>query len=97
MPADFYGENIVCCGRKPYSCAWCGQRIEKGDTHRRYSVRWDGEFQCWRMHLECYEAMCADDDCVYDGFAIGENERPIAGALVVSRAAENTQATHIST
>ena len=62
-------------GRKDYRCEWCGEPIPKGEKHAHFTGMWDGEFQNWRMHEECWQAGMADDS-IGDGFSPYENERP---------------------
>ena len=83
MPQDFMGEIRVCRGRKPYRCEWCGEHIEKGETHQHVSTRYDGDFQCYRMHLECADAQAEENEV----FMPYENYRPEAGPLVLLRLA----------
>jgi len=73
-------------GRKAYRCEWCGQSILTGEKHVHYVGKWDGEFQNWRMHLECYNESSKDRDAL-DGFTPFENERPVLLARDI-RAAE---------
>lgn len=42
--------------RKNNSCAWCGERIEKGERAQARTYRWDGELRSDHMHPECWEA-----------------------------------------
>lgn len=59
---------------KAHRCEWCGEPIEKGEKHPHFVGKWDGEFQNWRMHFECYES--ADKDELNEGFMPYEHERP---------------------
>jgi hypothetical protein len=63
-------------GRKDYRCEWCGQPIPKGEQHAHYVGLWEGEFQNWRVHQECMEALQLDNQD-QDGFSPFENERPV--------------------
>jgi hypothetical protein len=61
--------------RKEHRCEWCGQKILKGEKHFQFVGKWQGEFQNWRMHLECEHVRCIE--CDYDdGFTPFENDRP---------------------
>ena len=62
-------------GRKDYRCEWCGQKILRGEQHIHFVGRWEGEFQDWRMHPECYDAANKEGDLI-DGFTPFDNERP---------------------
>jgi len=61
--------------RKQYRCEWCLGPIPKGEKHKHYVGKFDGDFQNWRMHNECYES--ADlNDSFDDGFCAGDGEMP---------------------
>lgn len=60
--------------RKIRQCAWCYQRIPTGDQHIHFVGKWEGEFQDWRMHVECFGVYSID----WGEFMPGENERPKA-------------------
>lgn len=62
-------------GRRTYRCEWCGQVIQKGEKHLTRAYKFEGEFNCGRMHLECEEAMYDDSDAS-EGWLFGSNERP---------------------
>jgi hypothetical protein len=47
--------------RKEYTCIWCGQKILKGEKHRKVDGVFDGDFQSDRFHPEC--ATACDEDC----------------------------------
>jgi hypothetical protein len=61
--------------RKGYRCIWCGDLILKGEKHVHFSGMWEGEWQNWRMHVECYDEALDDDD-IQDGFTPYDHERP---------------------
>lgn len=42
-------------GRKEYQCAGCLAPIPKGEKHWHYTGRWQGDWQDWRMHEECWD------------------------------------------
>jgi hypothetical protein len=70
-----FNENSWVVARKPHRCIWCYEQIEIGESHTRYVGSWEGEFQDWRMHEECW----TDYDLNYDseeGFMPGEAQRP---------------------
>jgi hypothetical protein len=62
-------------GRKDYRCEWCGQNIPKGEKHYHYVGIWEGDFQNWRMHVECQDD-CQRNGGAQDGFTPYEAERP---------------------
>src|SRR5579859_3591288 len=37
-------------------CEHCGGPIPKGEQHIKYTGQFEGEWQNWRAHNECYEA-----------------------------------------
>ena len=69
-----FGELKHPVAAKDHRCGWCGQAIAKGEKHAHYVGKWEGEFQNWRMHAECYEAF---DDSGDESFMPGEGERPV--------------------
>ena len=70
-----FGETRTVVGRKDHRCIWCGGPIPKGESHNHFSGMWEGEWQNWRMHHECYE-QSSDDDTLRDGFTPYEGEMP---------------------
>lgn len=50
---DFYSERTP-RARKPHRCFECGRTIPTGDTYRLIAGKWDGEFDQYRIHAECY-------------------------------------------
>lgn len=69
-------ENPV--ARKTYVCIWCGEEILPGEKHRKSVQIFEGEFQCWRAHLECIRMMdCLDSEGFNfeDGFLPHEHRR----------------------
>lgn len=61
-------------GRKDHVCAWCGETIPKGEKFEHYVGKWQGEFQNWRMHIDCYEASTNGDE-LFEGFGPHEHKR----------------------
>ena len=61
-----FGELTHHKGRKDHRCIWCGQTIPKGESFAHYKGIWEGNWQNWRMHEECY-ASCDSLD-YEDGF-----------------------------
>lgn len=64
---------------KVHECCWCGQKIEPGETYRRY--RWwnTGDAGTAKLHPECYEAMleAADEEGGWFEWMPGDGERPL--------------------
>ena len=58
--------------QKQYQCRWCGEEIKKGEKHCRCTGHWEGDWQDWRMHSECYER---NAEYISEGFDPFENER----------------------
>jgi hypothetical protein len=69
-----FGEMKAVTGKKDYRCEWCGETILTGERHDHYVGKWEGEFQNWRMHVECYGAAALSDD-LQDGFSPYEYKR----------------------
>jgi len=42
--------------RKAHKCEHCRSPIAIGERYVRSSGLWEGEFYCWREHLDCNEA-----------------------------------------
>ena len=80
MSADF-GDIRYPTARKPHHCHWCGERILVGERHPQFVGKWEGDFQNWRMHAECYDHAMANDE-LSDGFSPYEHERPTKDAAV---------------
>jgi hypothetical protein len=51
-----FGEGRTVSARKRHSCEWCHSPIVMGERHFRFSGKWQGDFQDWRMHFECQDA-----------------------------------------
>jgi len=58
--------------RKEYKCHWCSEEIGKGEIHKHCTGHWQGDWQDWRMHTECFKV---NDEEIADGFEPFENER----------------------
>lgn len=52
-----FGETTHHVGYKTHRCEWCGEEIPKGERFAHYKGMWQDEWQNWRMHEECYDAM----------------------------------------
>lgn len=42
--------------QKKHRCIWCGDAIPKGEKHQHCKGKWEGDWQDWRMHAECFAA-----------------------------------------
>ena len=62
--------------RKPHKCEWCGEAIAVGEKHVKFVGTFEGDFQSWRMHAECYSA--TDKWEISEGFTPYEHERGCA-------------------
>lgn len=51
--ADFVDYRTVNRPTKAHRCVWCHETIAIGERHLRYVGVWQGDFQDWRVHLEC--------------------------------------------
>jgi hypothetical protein len=54
--------------RKIYVCGWCGEIILKAERHTHFKGSWQGEWQDWRMHKECNDALVEDGEIIPEGF-----------------------------
>jgi hypothetical protein len=68
-----FGEGKTLKTRKSHRCEWCYERIVAGETCYRYKGMYDGDWQNWYMHPECYEDFRNSGD---DEFTPGSAERP---------------------
>lgn len=78
-----FGDTTWPVARKDHRCEWCGETIPKAEKHAHFVGKWDGEFQNWRMHNECYTES-NDNHELEDGFTPYEHERPSHHELVNS-------------
>lgn len=51
-----FGNETRPVADKSHKCIWCVERIAPGTKHMRYVGIWEGDWQNWRMHVECLEA-----------------------------------------
>lgn len=63
--------------RKAHQCAWCAEKIEKGERAQAHSYHSDGDLQSDRMHPECYTAMMtySPQSDLWDGWMPGTFQR----------------------
>jgi hypothetical protein len=76
-----FGSPTYPVARKEYRCEWCGEKIPRGQRHLKFTGMWEGDFQNWRMHLECDDAR-SQEDYSGDGFTPFENDRPEIEVLI---------------
>lgn len=60
-----FGEGSTVRARKRHRCEWCQDIIKVGESHSHYKGMWEGDWQDWRTHTDCYEAFhreCADGE-----------------------------------
>jgi len=69
-----FGETSHPVARKDHRCEACFGRIRRGEKHVHYKGIWDGDWQNWRMHNECYDSF--DNDGLAEGFTPGGCEWP---------------------
>ncbi len=70
--SDFGGDKVV-IGRKRHRCGYCWSPIVKGEAHHNYRGMYDGEWQNWRMHVECFDDYAENG---YGEFTSGEAPTP---------------------
>lgn len=64
-PAEFYHQAQP-VARKAHRCDECGAAINVGDRYQRFSGKWDGHFDSFRLCLGCVEVfdeVRADSGC----------------------------------
>ena len=69
-----FGTNTLRVSRKDRRCEWCGEGIPAEEKHQHYVGKFEGEFQDWRMHVECWDNY--QTNCDPDGFSPYGQERP---------------------
>lgn len=55
-----FGEMHHPVARKDHRCEWCYTVIPKSEEHKQYRSIWEGNWQNWRMHDECYKVAAQD-------------------------------------
>jgi len=70
-----FGDTKRPVAAKRHVCVWCSGPIPQGEKHVLYVGEWQGEFQNWRMHEECYQD-ASDNDYLNEGFMDGDGEMP---------------------
>lgn len=50
-----FGDLTHPVARHAHVCEWCEREIRSGERHVRYGGMWQGEWQNWRMHEDCYD------------------------------------------
>lgn len=80
MRYDF-GEVTHPTARKERRCEYCYGPIPTKEQYVHFKGMWDGEWQNWKMHNECYESYMAGEPI--DGFGPGDAEMPERVKLLV--------------
>lgn len=62
---------------KDHRCAWCGEDILKGTQYKRFRGRWDGDWQNWGMHIECFGEHDGEEFDLYAGERPATNQEPV--------------------
>jgi hypothetical protein len=57
-----FGEGLTVKANKRHQCIWCYEPIVVGEYHHRYKGMWEGDWQDWRMHLDCIQAHYRESD-----------------------------------
>lgn len=70
-----FGETTFHVVRKNHRCEWCGEMILKDEECAHYQGKFEGEWQNWRMHRECYHVAVTCDE-MQEGFEPFSHERP---------------------
>lgn len=75
--SDFNGDVSQHKAQKPRKCIYCGQGISIGDTYKKQSGVFDGDWYTNHYHPECFDQLGIDGE---DEFMPYENERPMLEA-----------------
>ena len=68
-----FGEGKWMVGRRDHRCEYCYGLIPQGEEHYHYRGMFDGRWQNWRMHRECWEDYSSQpNNDMLDGFMPGE-------------------------
>lgn len=68
----FYSDTKTVVAKKTHVCTNCGQRIEVGESYKK----WTSVDDCWftsKLHVECYESLAEDGPFEYTPY---NGERP---------------------
>jgi hypothetical protein len=68
------GLEIVKSAKKIHRCSWCANKIEVGESYKKYRYFDGGDAGTVKLHPECYDAMKECDD-LDDQFSPGDNPR----------------------
>ena len=53
--------NLIKKPRNNHQCAWCKGKITTQQQHLQYTGMFQGDFQDWRVHEECIDALEKSD------------------------------------
>lgn len=70
-----FGDTTWPMARKAHRCEWCAEAIPAGEKHAKFAGVWEGDWNFWRMHSECYDYGMTSGE-ISDGFSPYEHERP---------------------
>ena len=71
-----FGNITYPIARLEHRCEYCYGPIPKGEKHPQFKGMWDGEWQNWRMHQECYDYYSRSENYPDDGFTPGDAPVP---------------------
>ena len=71
--SDFFNPMLLRKANKRHKCSYCGEAINKGDEYCFQKGNYDGRWFESKMHHECFDDMCENDD---DEYTLYVNERP---------------------
>lgn len=74
-----FGRSYHPKAAKNHRCEWCGETIHRGEIHYQFTGVWEGDWQNWRMHEDCFTDSYSNGDYA-DGFTPFENKRPTSPA-----------------
>jgi hypothetical protein len=57
-----FGEGRTVKAGKQHQCIWCYEHVMVNEYHHHYKGMWEGDWQDWRMHLDCLKACREEQD-----------------------------------
>jgi hypothetical protein len=73
--SNFGCEPKTVIARKAHRCLWCWGLIDKGGPCVSVNGMWQGDWQNWRMHIDCYDASQESDSEIDDPICPERHER----------------------
>jgi len=82
-----FGEGRWVVGNRRHRCAACMGPIPLKERHYHYRGMYGGDWQNWRMHVECYETYAQDNFEEFTGgdFPVPDRIAPLTAAADTNR------------